>query len=92
MVSCMMIYNIVALVRFICSDYLEKQRELQNGKLIGKKDMIIGGLAWLCIVVGLLTFNLGNWYFGFHYFKCSTEMEAMGTRMTMTVTEHSKLL
>ena len=26
-------------------------------------------------MVSLTAFNLGNWYFGFHYFKCSSEME-----------------
>ena len=31
-------------------------------------------------MVTLLAFNLGNWYFGFYYFKCSSEIPFIGKR------------
>ena len=61
---CMLIFNVFVLIRFICvSLFIRDMNEFL-------------AIVWvLCIMVSLTAFNLGNWYFGFHYFKCSSEME-----------------
>lgn len=69
----MMAYNVAIIVRYgigrILANALDKER------LLGWPYQVCGMMWVLMTVVGLLSFNLGNWYFGFHYFQCSSEIK-----------------
>lgn len=67
---CMMVFNMFLIIRFVCGRALNCHEDAD--------DFLYYFLAtlWLISVMIYLTaFNLGNWYFGFHYYKCASEME-----------------
>jgi glucose uptake protein GlcU len=71
---CMLAYNVFVLARFflvynVVDDYMDASKSVTGF------DRFLAILWALCIVVSLIAFNIGNWYFGFHYFKCASEME-----------------
>jgi hypothetical protein len=85
--TCMMIFNIFVLARYgigriISYQYCEGTEgcgcsELKNGCEISGWYKV-GGVLWaLTIIIYLLSFNLGQWYFSFYYYKCSSEMECV---------------
>jgi len=75
----MLTYNLTALTRFIIGRQLDDTKDSHNGALIGTWPMVGGVAENTFLVISLSAFNLGCWYFGFHYFKCSSEMEFVRT-------------
>jgi hypothetical protein len=61
----------------------------------------IGGVAWgLAIIIYLLAFNVGSWYFGFYYYRCASEMNivvkstntgGVASGLTETQTKNQKI-
>lgn len=64
------VYNLTALIRFYIGRQLDQFKDDHNGALIGFWPLFAGFSENICLVISLSAFNLGNWYFGFHYFKC----------------------
>lgn len=65
--------NISIMVRFFCARYVNAQAQ-KNGVLTGFTDRLIQVIWLLAMLLSLLAFNLANWLFGFHYFKCAAEI------------------
>lgn len=86
--TCMMIFNIFVLARYgigriISPEYCIADTEgckctpLMDGSPVCVIDFWykVGGVFWaLSIIIYLLSFNLGQWYFSFYYYMCSSEM------------------
>lgn len=75
----MMVFNSAYLARFAAGRILDvKKDEIVPGeKLTGV--WVFLAVSWIVLsVVALLAFNLGNWVFSFHYFKCASEMKFLG--------------
>jgi hypothetical protein len=68
----MAVYNLAVLLRFASGRVLDEGKD--KGGSLGPFYITLGICWTLCLVIYLLAFNLGNLYFGFHYFKCSTEI------------------
>jgi hypothetical protein len=84
----MMIFNIFVLARYgigriISREYCDANIEGCDCTAIMDGSPVcdigfwykVGGVIWaLSIIIYLLSFNLGQWYFSFYYYKCSSEM------------------
>lgn len=74
---CMMTYNLAYLIRFGVGRVLDEGKDQRRE--LGAFYISLGVLWILLTVAGLLSFNLGSWYFGFHYFKCASEIKLIAT-------------
>lgn len=78
MSTCLLVFNAAILGHFYAAYYFESDSTDDSyGAATTSEAMILWGTEFVCIIIGLLAFNLGEWYQGFHYFKCATEMEMM---------------
>ena len=69
------VYNLTALIRFYIGRQLDTFKDDHSGALLGFWPLFEGFTENICLVISLTAFNLGNWYFGFYYFKCYSETE-----------------
>jgi hypothetical protein len=69
----MFVYNLAYVIRFLLGRVLAKA--LDKDQELGLPYVVIGVLWVLLTVIALLSFNLGNWYFSFFYFQCSSEIK-----------------
>lgn len=72
-----LIFNVTIMIRFFCARYVHAQTQ-NSQSLTGFTDRLIQVIWLLAMLVSLLAFNLANWDFGFHYFKCASEIEFLG--------------
>lgn len=73
-------FNICTLANFILQAVMQQKLEENNYAWIGTGSVILGVLQWLCVLIAYLAFNVGNFYFAFHYFKCQSEMKIMAVK------------
>lgn len=77
----MLVYNLCTLGKYILLIVLENELIAENNAWIGTKYVVLGVLQWFFIVIAYLAFNVGNAYFGLHYFKCQSEMRVMSNQV-----------
>ena len=74
--TCMLVFNIATLARFFCTyEMRDNQDSVTGGAFTNPRDWIFGILRMVFMLLSVITFSLGNWYFGFHYYKASSEMK-----------------
>jgi len=69
----MFVYNLAYVIRFLLGRVLAQA--LDKDQELGLPYVVIGVMWVLLTVIALLSFNLGNWYFSFFYFQCSSEIK-----------------
>lgn len=67
---CMMVFNVFLIIRFFFGRVLNCHD--QNNDFLY---YFLASMWLISVMIYLTAFNLGNWYFGFHYYKCASEME-----------------
>jgi hypothetical protein len=76
----MAIYNSAALLLFGCGRLLDFK--IERSGAFGALYITLGVFWVVCIIVMLLSFNLATLYFGFHYYKCSSEIKFLAKNRT----------
>ena len=85
--ACLFVYNLSALMRMgVGRIILDPIKDAHDNALFGFWPMFAGVCDSVLITTMLISFNMGNWYFAFHYFKCSTEMKFLTQRESLTET------
>ena len=74
--ACLLVDNLTALIRIVLGEYImDPLKDRNGGALVGFWPSFAGVCDALLMTIELTAFNLGNWYFAFHYFKCSSELK-----------------
>ena len=74
--ACLFVFNLASLMRMgVGRLILDPIKDNDENALIGFWPMFAGVAYSLLISVELVAFNNGNWYFAFHYFRCSSEIK-----------------
>lgn len=72
---CMAVANLFMIGRFVNGRLIQKEYGNYPECTLKPSYYVMACLWVLSVFVYLTAFNLGNWYFGFHYFKCASEMK-----------------
>ena len=72
---CMAVANLFMIGRFISGRLIYNECASNPDCTLEPSYKVMAYLWVFSVFVYLTAFNLGNWYFGFHYFKCASEMK-----------------